>query len=377
MSLVLNQDQRLLRDTAADFLKTHSPVSEFRALRDAGSAYNDQTWQKMVEFGWPAILVPEDLDGLEFGLTGLGLIVVELGKQLALSPLSSSAGVAVSALLQCEVSERRDALIKAIAADSSLVSFAHQESDRHDNVVLACTAVKSNDGWLLTGNKKAVALADHADHLLVTAKIDSDQSASAQTRLFVVDTAAEHLERQSVSLIDSHNYADISLNGVAVTTDNCMRWNGEGEDGVAHSCDVGALLAACELYGCSLASFDRTLTYLSEREQFGQKIGSFQSLQHRMAHAYSAMELLKSVIFDALDALESGRKDAAIAVSHAKALANDTAKLVTSEAIQMHGGIGITDELDIGLYYKRARVLRSLWGDSVYHRRRFAELNGF
>ena len=370
MSLVLNDEQQMLMDSAAEFFKQKASVTAFRELRSADQKFDKPTWQSIIDFGWPAILVPEEHDGLGFGISGLGLIAIEAGKNLMVSPLLSNAAISVSALLQCKASLVRDQLLHSIAAGELIVTLARSEKIRFEPESINTIATKTEHGFELSGNKAYVAESSYADTLLVVARHDS------KLGLFVVDANAPGVTKSIIQLMDHRDYANIEFDGVQVDQSQMLDWQDEAS-AVANSIDVGALMAACELYGCALEAFERTRVYLCDREQFGRKIGSFQALQHRMAHAYTQLELLKSVLMDSMQALESNRKDASLAISHAKTLANDTARLVTLEAIQMHGGIGITDELDIGLFYKRARVLQATYGDSNYHKNRFATLSGY
>ena len=350
MGLVLNEEQQMLQSTAQEFFSSSLPVDAFRKARDKHQVvqYSEAAWRQMVELGWGAILVPESLEGLEFGLTGMGVICIEAARNLAASPLQSAATLSVESLLRCDVSDSRDELLKAIASGARRPAFAIGEPH---------------------GIVEFVPEGMAADCLLL---LNTTQGSAPSLLLFELNDDA--ISRSAVSLIDQRDYAHIELQGMPAAATFEIVANAESV--TEHINDVGALITACELFGCSSEAFDRTIDYLCEREQFGQKIGAFQALQHRMAKAYMQLQLLKSVLYDALQALEGEREDASLAVSHAKVLANETAQLVCTEAIQMHGGMGITDELDIGLFYKRSRVIRTVFGSTAYHRQRFAQLSG-
>jgi alkylation response protein AidB-like acyl-CoA dehydrogenase len=372
MALVLTEDQLMLKEAAKTFIADLTPVDAFRRLRDAGETHDAGVWTQMAEMGWTAIAVPEAHDGLEFGLTGLGLLAIECGRQLVASPLLPTAAAGVSALVRGHSKSARARLLPRIVAGEALLALAVDEGNHHDPDDLASKARRDNGGFVLNGRKSFVAEGSYADFLVVVARDDDGGSV-----LLLVDANASGVTRRKVSLMDARDYAEIEFNEVAVAAENVLAEGGEAVGIVQNVIDTATICTACELYGCARETFEQTVGYLGEREQFGQPIGSFQALQHRAAHAFSRLELLKSVILDALDAAERGRPDLPLAASHAKALANDTAELVTSEGIQMHGGIGLTDELDIGLYFKRVRTLRNLFGNSNYHRRRFARLNGY
>jgi len=356
MALVLTDEQQLLQKTAQDFFSTNSPITAFRESRDQNQivSYQQEIWQQMVTLGWSSILIPESLDGLDFGLTGMGLITIESAKTLCASPLQSTASLAVEALLRCRQSNSRDELLKAIAAGKEVPSFiqSHTLTLQSDKV---------------HGEVEFVSEGMAASSLL--AVIQNDDTSPT---LCLIDLADHGVSREPISLIDQRDYARIKFTNAPA---KLFEWHSDALEAQQEIDAVGAVITACELYGISSEAFARTLGYLKEREQFGQKIGAFQALQHRMAKVYMQSELLKSVLLDALDAVENQRDDYQLAVSHAKVLANDVAQLVCTEAIQMHGGMGITDELDIGLFYKRARVLRTVFGSTAYHKRRFAKLS--
>lgn len=377
MSLVLSEEHQILQQSAAEFFSTASPITAFRNLRQTDTAYDPEVWRQMVELGWSAVLVPEALDGLDFGLTGMGVLAIEAARSLVMSPLTSSAAVGVTALKSCQPNDHRDELLKAVGEGKKSVAFAHLETAGYRPDILRTQSASSSAGFTLNGVKPVVANAHSADIILLTSRSATAGYGDSDPYLCVLEKGVKGLTLNPVGLMDEHQYANVECVDLSLAADKRLEWAGDAQATLISVLDVATVMAACELYGCSLVAFEQTISYLEDREQFGRKIGSFQALQHRMAHAYTQLELLKSVVFDALGALEAGRKDASIAVSHAKALANDTAKLITTEAIQMHGGIGITDELDIGLFYKRARVLRTLWGDSAWHRARFASLNGY
>ncbi len=376
MALVLTEDQQMLQETAKVFIADAAPVDEFRKLRDAGEVYNAELWQQMAELGWSAVAVPEAYDGLEFGITGLGLIAVEAGRHLLASPLSTTAAIGASALVLGKSEPARQRILPEIATGQKLIALAVDENNHHDPLYTSTSAQPSDDGsYVLDGNKVFVAEGNYADFYVVVARENGDPSADFV--LLLVDASAAGVSKTAVKLMDSRDYANLEFSGVVVPESDVLAEGDEAEAVVQNIVDIATVMAACELYGCAQQAFEQTVQYLTEREQFGQVIGTFQALQHRAAHAFSQLQLLKSVILDALDAAERNRPDLAIAASHAKALANDTAQLITNEAIQMHGGIGLTDELNIGLYFKRVRVLRNSFGNTSYHRRRFARLSGY
>jgi len=372
MALVLTEDQQMLKEAAKGFISETAPVDEFRRLRDANEAYDAELWQQMAELGWSAIAVPEAYDGLDFGLTGLGLIAVEAGRQLLASPLQTTAAIGASALVLGKSESARKRLLPQIATGETFVTLAVDENNHHDPLYTTAKAVSADGGYTLDGSKVFVPEGNYADFFVVVARDEAERFV-----MLLVDASAPGVTKEAVQLIDSRDYANVQFSGISVSADDVLASGDEAEAIVQTLVDIATIMAACELYGIAQKAFEQTVQYLTEREQFGQIIGTFQALQHRVAHAFAQLQLLKSVVLDALDAAEKNRPDLAMAASHVKALANDTAQLITNEAIQMHGGIGLTDELDIGLYFKRVRTLRNAYGLSSYHRRRFARLSGY
>ena len=376
MGLILSEEEQLLQESARSFLADNAPVSAFRELRKGGGdrRYDPTLWAAMTELGWPAIVVPESYGGLGFGYTGLGLIGMEVGRKLTASPLFATAGLGASALMLSDSESIREELLPKIAAGEVTVGSAI-DVDEAPLAADTLRAVESGSGVKISGTLPFVADGTFADYLLVA--IPNQEIRDGGQGVALIDLAAPNIERTAVGLIDSRSYARLEFHNADVDADCWLTTGRETAPVLELLRDIAATLISCELFGCLQAAFEQTIAHLKEREQFGRKLGSFQALQHRAAHALTRIELLKSVIFDALAAIDEDRVDRCIAASHAKAMANETAKLVLDEAIQMHGGMGITDEIDIGLYFKRARVLRTACGSTSYHRRRFADFSGF
>ena len=339
MNLVLNEEQRLIQQTAVDFFEKNTPVAAFRQLAKGGKYYCPTIWQRMADMGWTGALIPQQQGGCELGLSAVGLITMEAARYLVASPYVASSILSASALLLCKPSESRDQLLIGIA-DGSM------------KVVLVTDSDLVSEGGVAT-------------HFLSSQNED----------LWVVEAGSKPVSSKAISLIDRRNYVKLDIQSAALTTR--LAWQQPAAGSLRQLDDIAVIMSACELCAISQEVFERTIAYLKEREQFGQKIGAFQALQHRAAQAFVQLELLISVIYQALGSLDNNSPDCSLSASHAKTFANDTARLITNEAFQMHGGIGLTEEFDIGLFYKRARVLQTLHGSSNYHRQRFAILSGF
>lgn len=373
MPLVLNEEQKLLKDTAREFIQAHAPVEAFRQLRDSHDpiGYSGPLWQQMAELGWAGITLPEAYGGLEFGFAGLGVVLEESGKTLARSPLLASVVLGASAILLGGNEAQKQAWLPEVAAGTLTLALAVDEGPHHTPDTLNTTAQARDGGYCLSGEKHFVVDGHSADKIVVAARTDSGPA------LFVIDGDSPGLTRSPRRMLDSHPAASLLLDQVQVGADRRL---GDGDDGQAlldAVLDRGRIAVAAEMLGGMQAMFRRTLDYLNEREQFGVKIGSFQALKHRSAHMYAEIELCKSVVLEALQAIDEKPAQLAALASLAKARAGDTCLLVMDEAVQMHGGIGVTDELDVGLFLKRSRVLNHLFGNPAFHRARYAHLHGY
>ena len=379
MALVLNEEQRLLQDTARDFLGSHAPVKALRKLRDEHDPLGDapDLGQQMAELGWASIIVPEEYGGLGFGFPGLGVVLEECGRTLAASPLFATAVVGVSALLLGGSNEQKQALLPDIAAGKLTLALALEESNHHRPTHISTTAAAQGDGFVINGNKTFVLDGHSADKLLVVARSNGDRRASDCLTLLLVDRTADGVNCQRTIMMDSRNAANISFDNVSVPASSVIGETDKGWAILEPVLDRGRVAIAAEMMGCALESFDRTIEYLKERQQFGVLIGSFQGLQHRAAHMQSDIELCRSVLLQALSTVDDEPEQLPLLASLAKAKLNELVKLVTNEAVQMHGGIGVTDELEIGFFLKRARVAMQIFGDTGFHQDRYATLCGY
>ncbi len=373
MSLVLNEEQMMLRDSARDFLKGRAPVSHLRGLRDSANAdgFSRELWSEMVEMGWPATLVPEKYDGLEYGFTGMGIILEECGRTLTPSPLLCTSMMGAAAIAKAGSKAQREDILSGIASGERLLALACDESPRHAPQKVNTVAVKNGAGFQVSGKKIAVADGHFADMFIVSAKTGNDLS------LFLVPADASGVTVEPYQVLDTHFSANVTFDQVEVEESNLLGVLNGGVSTLNYVLDVGRVGVSAELLGIALEAFERTVEYLKERKQFGVAIGSFQALQHRAAHLFAEIEMCKSLVIKALQMLDEQADADAELVSLTKAKLADTAHLATTEAIQMHGGIGMTDDFDIGFFLKRCRILESLFGDHYFHLDRFARERGY
>ena len=379
MAMVINEEQQMLKESAQGFLAEFAPVSELRKLRDEGSAtgYNADLWRQMVDMGWAAILVPEAYGGLDFGHVGMGQIIEQTGRTLTASPLFSTAIIGASLINLAASDAQKSELLTAIAGGELTTALAVDETIHHAPTQISMTAVKQGDSYRLNGEKRFVIDGHSADKLIVAVRTSGNLGDTTGISLLILDRNSAGVEVERTEMVDSRNAAIVRFSDVSVSADNLLGEEGQGFSALSATLDIGNAYLAAEMLGIAQESFDRTLQYLKERKQFGVLIGSFQALQHRAAHWWSEVELCKSVVLKVLQSLDQGGPRSPAMASIAKAKLCEVVELATNEAIQMHGGIGMTDEYEIGFFIKRARPAASLYGDYNYHGDRFALLSGY
>ena len=373
MPLVLNEEQRLLRDTAREFLAGNAPVSQLRQLRDERDAlgYDPGLWRQMAELGWASIILPETYGGLDFGFTGLGAVIEETGRTLTASPLLASTVLGASAILLAGTDAQKEKLLPRMASGDLTTALAIDETHHHAPDTIETLAGVTADGYRLTGAKTFVADGHSAEMLIVAARLGDS------TRLFQVPRDTGGVVVTRTLMVDSRNAANIVFTDVALPADALLGGVEQAADTIDQVLDRGRVALAAEMLGSAQEVFERTVEYLKEREQFGVKIGSFQALQHRAAQLQAEIELCRSIVLQALTTVDEAPEQLPLVASLAKARLNELAKWATNEAVQMHGGIGVTDDLEIGFFLKRARVTMQLLGDTGYHRDRYASLSGY
>ena len=382
MALVLNEEQQMLRDAARTFLADQAPVSHLRKLRDDAveEGFSRQLWSEMVDMGWPAIIIPESYGGLEYGYTGLGLVLEESGRTLTPSPLISSALLGASALIMSGNKSACEHWLPEVAAGEKLLALAFEEHAQHRPEDVSTTATKAGDEFVLQGHKSAIIDGHTADAFIVSARTSDTQEPGHGISLFLIPKDSPGLSLDTIELLDNHRVATAQLDAVHINQQQLLGELDQGSALLEQILDHGRIGISAELLGIAQEVFDRTVQYLKERKQFGVPIGSFQALQHRAAILFGEIELCKSVVLKALQTLDDTNSKAheiALLASLAKAKCGAVAALATAEGIQMHGGIGMTDEFEIGFYIKRWRSLNQQLGDDRFHTNRYAQLKAY
>lgn len=373
----LTEEQSMIRDQAKSWVNEQFPVSKFREMRDSGieTRFIPETWNGMVEMGWTGIIVPEQYGGSDLGYLTFGVVLEEVGRQLTASPLFASALVGASAVLLGGTEEQKQAILPKIVDGSRIVTLAVDEGPRHTRDAISLKAEKSGSGFTLVGDKTFVHEGMSATDFIVAARTSAEGKSGIT--LFVVAADSAGLSRESLATVDSRGYANVHFDKVEVAEDAVLGSVDGGFELLESILDRACAGLGTEMLGTASQAFDMTLDYLKTRQQFGQVIGSFQALGHRAAELFGQQELSRSCAEGALQAIDAGADNIAERCSLSKAKVGDFLFQMSNQLIQIHGGIGMTDEFDAGFYLKRARTLEISYGNRAFHRDRYARLKGF
>jgi alkylation response protein AidB-like acyl-CoA dehydrogenase len=363
----------MLQESAERFLLEHSSPAVARAAATLPAGLDLPLWQQVTStLGWQAVVVPEDQDGLDLGVVELAVLLEQLGVRLSPVPLYASA-ISTLALRSTPESSSRDGLLRSIAS-GEIVSLAHTAARPHwDARGVEVTATQANDTWRLDGSARFVIGGAAAAKLLVVARVDSSVG------LFAVpaDHVGVSIEHQ-VTLDQTRSLANVTLSGV--TLESVAALTLDWGRGLSTTLDLARVLVAAEQVGCAQRALDLTLEYVAERAQFGRTIASFQAVKHKAADMMLKVESARSLMLYAACTADAWLRDAVgdTALAEAAAMvassAGDAAFFVTGTGIQLHGGVGITEEYDIQLYFKRARALESYLGRPDESRETIAQL---
>ncbi|WP_431016282.1 acyl-CoA dehydrogenase family protein [Bradyrhizobium pachyrhizi] len=379
MALVLTEEQSMLRDSARGLISDKAPVAHLRGLRDAKDAtgFSRDLWKTFAEMGFSGLLVPDQFGGSGLGCVEAGIVMEEIGRTLMPSPFLATSVLAASALSRGGSEAQKALHLPKIADGSLLAALAIDEGAKHRPLQTKLQATRSGNGFKLSGDKAFVVDGHTADLLIVAARTAGSAGDKNGLTLFLVDPKAKGLAVERTAMVDSHNAARIVFDNVEVNADSVLGEVDQGFGLLEGVLNIGRGAVASEMVGLSDEVFGRTVAYLKERKQFGKAIGEFQALQHRAAQLYIDIEITRAAVLKALQAIDTDIDKAATAVAVAKARAGTTATLAVQEGVQMHGGMGMTDQFDIGFFMKRARVCQELFGDSNFHTDQLASGKGY
>lgn len=372
------EEQESIRQSARAFVREHAPVAHFRALRDAGDTlgFSMDLWLELGKLGMAGLVVPERWGGAGLGHAELGLVVEELGRNLVPTPmLANVLGAGAVALAGRDA--LRDVVLPGVCTGERVIALAGDEGVRFAPYVVSTRAERRGSGWMVSGEKSFVLDGYAAGSFVVVARTSGAPGERDGLTLVHVLADQPGVTTTSLQMVDARSAARVRFDEAPAEADDLLGEVGRGAEVLDRVLERGTAVLAAEMLGGMQEALDRTLAYLKTRKQFGVLIGSFQALKHRAAWMFCEVELTRSLVAEALRAVDAGRDDARELVSAAKVKATETYRLVTNEAVQMHGGIGVTDEEDVGLYLKRARVAGEMLGDAGYHRDAFARAKGY
>lgn len=375
MNLVINEEQQMLKTSAKEFLKNKAPIEALRKLRDSNDpkGYDPQLWKEMAEMGWASLNIPEAYGGMDFGFVGFGQVLEEMGRTLVASPMVSTCLVGTSIINFGGNTMQKENYLPRVADGSILLSLASEESNAHRPLKVSTQYSKTEDGYSISGKKVFVLDGNVADYFIVTATNDSNNGIT----LFIVDAKSDGITVEKKKMMDSRNAAIVTFDNVKATDADLIGEEGKGKKTLEKALDVARIGLSAEMLGSMQEAFDRTIAYLKERKQFGVVIGTFQALQHRAAQMYCEIQLCKSLVIKSLQAIDTDSPMLPYMASMTKSKVGEALQLITNEGIQLFGGIGMTDDEEIGFFMKRARVAQQTFGDYNYHLDRFARLSGF
>ncbi len=378
MQWEMSDEDKLLKQSADEFFREKLPVNSLRIMRDRNESkgFSPEIWRDMAELGWTSIIIPEEFGGLNLGLRGLSTVLEASGRTLAPSPLLPYALLSASVILEAGTAEQKLSLLPALVEGRLLMAVAHDEGSQSLRLPVSTQAVRSEEGFVINGLKSMVLDAPGADKLLVLARTRADQNNEGLS-WFMIDRDAAGVELKTFRLVDGRLGCHIAFENVKAPFEALLGYEGKAQASYEKMLDAAAIGLAAEMFGSASAAFEMTLSYLKERKQFGVAIGSFQALQHRAAQMYCELELCRAAIQRAAGAYDAGESASSAYASLAKAKVSDVFAHIAREAVQLYGGIGMTDEHDIGFYLKRSRITAELFGNATYHRERYARLADF
>ncbi|MCP9221269.1 acyl-CoA dehydrogenase [Erythrobacter sp. LQ02-29] len=379
MPLYHDDDQAMLADSASQFMAEEGAIEkQLRHWRDreCKDGFGHGLWEQFAEMGFTGMLVDEDDGGLGMGHVEAGIVLEEIGRNLTPSPFLTSSVIAVTALKGADAA-LKERYLPGLIEGKAVYAVAIDEGAKHRPERIACTAERSGNGFKLSGRKDFVIQGASADMLVVAARTSGSDGDEDGVTLFAVPKDAANMSQDPVRLVDSSMASHVKFDGVELDGDAVIGEVDGGRELLNRMLDAGRVGAAAEGVGVARGAMDRTVDYLKQRKQFGKLIGEFQALQHRAAHLYAEVEIARAAVIKAQQLLDGGSERGSLMASVAKAKVARTAALAVQEGVQMHGGIGMTDEYDIGLFMKRDRALSEFLGDAYYHAGRVADLSGY
>ena len=374
MNFDYTEEQQMVRDSIARFVQDDYDWDTRRAIVDGDEGMSRDNWNTFAELGWLSIPFSEADGGFGGNIVDLSVVMEEMGKGLVVEPFFPTVILFGGLVARAGDEAQRGAVLENLIAGQTLGAFAYVErQSRFEMSDCKTTATASDGGFTLNGEKVVVFNGEHADQLVVLARTSGEQFDCDGLSLFLVDADAAGVSKVAYPMMDAQRVANITFDDVQLSSDALLGTEGGAMDVVDQVVREALIALAAEAVGIMGTLNAKTLEYTKTREQFGTAIGSFQALQHRMVDTMMAYEQAKSLLFKALCEYKIDPESADTTIHALKVLIDRNSKLIYGEAIQMHGGMGITDELDIGHYAKRLMMINATFGDGTFHRSEFIE----
>ncbi len=375
MNFDLSEEQTMLRDAAQKYFRTAYGFDARNQIVASATGMSSEHWQRFGEFGWLGLGLPEAHGGFG-GVVELIQIAEATGAALVVEPYLASTVLGAQALTRAGSAAQQAAWLPGLASGQHILALAHGEANaRHELGYVSARATAKAGGWLLSGRKSGVLGAPWADGFVVVARTSGEADERQGISLFLVDAKSPGVQVAGYRAYDDSRAGDLLLEQVVLGADALLGTEGEGLALLERLIDLGTVVACADALGAMGALLRKTGEYVSTRKQFDVPIASFQVIQHRLVDMFAAVEASRSLLLMA--ALHADHSDAAVrsrAVSAAKSAIGERARFVAQQAVQLHGGVGMTEELDIGHYFRRLTLFCQLFGSSDHHLQRFAAL---
>ena len=377
MDFSYSDEQQMLQDSVQKFVHRHYSFDDRRAILDSSKGYSEQCWELFAELGWLTVPFSEDDGGFGGLATDLMVLLEEFGKAMVVEPFIPTAvlGGGLIAALGSEQQKEQN-LVPLMEGKLQLAAALYEADGRYNLASVGTTAKRDGQDYVVNGSKILVLNGEAAQHLLVSVRTAGAQRDEQGISVVLIDAASAGVHRKAYTTVDGHRAAQISFKDVRVPVANCLGGEGDALSAVRSVVDRATLCVSAEAVGALDMLLQKTVEYSKTRKQFGTAIGTFQALQHRMADMFIECQLARSIVVMAAMKLDSDLPEAekARAVCAAKSRVGRAIRKVGQEAVQLHGGIGITNELDVGHLFKRVTGIETLFGNTDFHTARFASL---
>lgn len=376
MSFMFTEDQKLLAESVDRFITDDYDFETRRKIIEMEGGFDRKNWDKFSELGWLALPIPEKYGGLGGSTVDAAVLLECFGRGLVVEPYQSSIILGGELLVKAGNEEQKLKVLPRLAEGTLLISLGHTEPKSRFNLAhVETTAEKKGDNFVLTGEKAVVHNAETANFFVISARTSGSKTDKDGISLFLVDRNSDGVELRSYRTIDGLRASEITLNSVTIEADCLLGDLNGGFEAILSTIDRSCILLCAEAVGAMESAVTLTVNYIKEREQFGKPIGSFQVLQHRAVEMRGAKDFARALMYRAAGVVDqSTPNERARAVSAAKVEMGRSGKLIGQEGVQLHGGMGMTDDMAIGHFFKRLTMLDVMFGNVDHHRRRFSEI---